>query len=146
MIVATMLLGVGVLAVFSSLGAAGKATSVADHRSTAVRVATSELEIIRSWPYDEVGISVTSLGYRARFEGRPTVSDTDMRVEAGGELTIDNTVYTITRNVTWESIRVGRSVTTQGYKLVTVVVSWDDGVGDRSVRQDTGLYSPDSDA
>ena len=68
MIVATMLLGVGVLAVFSSLSAAGKATSVADHRSTAVRVATSELETIRSWPYDDVGISVTRLGYRARFE------------------------------------------------------------------------------
>ena len=143
---ATMLLGVGVLAVLSSLGAATTATSVADGRSTAVRLATTELETLRSWPYDDVGISTSSRGYRSRFEKRRTVSDGDSRVEAKDEITVDNVVYEVRRHVTWASIKVGRSVTRQGYKVVTVIVSWEDRVGDHSVRQDTGLYSPDDNA
>lgn len=144
-IVATMLLTVGVLAVLSSMGAASKASAVAEHRSTAVRVATTEIETMRSWPYDEVGIRPTSRGRTPRFESRPTVSGNNMRAQATGSVDVAGVTYDIVRHVTWSPVSVKGSTIPDGYKLITVVVAWSDTAGRHEMRQDTGLYRPAAD-
>ncbi len=141
-IVATMLLAVGVLAVLSSMGTASKASAVADHRSTAVRVATTEIETMRSWPYDGVGIRPTSRGFTSRFESRPTVSGNSMRAKATGSIDVGGVTYDIVRHVTWSPISVKGSTISDGYKLITVIVAWGDTAGRHEMRQDTGLYRP----
>jgi len=141
-IVATMLLTVGVLAVFGSMDTASQVSAVAEHRGTAARVATSEIETMRSWPYDEVGIKPTSNGFTSRFESLPTVSGTRMRADASDPLLIDGLSYDISRHVTWSPISVGQSTIADGYKLITIIVDWVDTGGRHELRQDTGLYRP----
>lgn len=145
MIVASMLLGVGILAVLVSLNTATHTTATADHRNSAVGVATTEIETVRSWPYEAVGISPASRGFRPRFESRSTVTAGTVRVEALSDTTIGGIDYSIRRDVTWESITVNAARIDEGYKVVTVVVTWTDRVGTHTVRQDTGLYRPDDD-
>lgn len=140
MIVATMLLSVGILAVLVSMNTATTTTAVADNRSTGVRVAGSEIEAVRSRPYDEAGISSGSRGFRRSFEGRTTVTSGAARVEARGSVVVDGITYAIRRDVTWAEITVGSTRIPEGYKIVTITVTWDDRVGDHEVRQDTGLY------
>ncbi len=139
-IVATMLLAVGVLAVLGSLGAAARTGAAGDHRQDAARLASSELEAVRAVPYAEVGIALTTRGYVARFESRPTVTAAVNRVEATGTATVGETTFTIRRHVTWAPIQVGAVRSAQGYKVATVVVSWTDASGSHQLRQDTGLY------
>ncbi|MDW3221151.1 MAG: hypothetical protein R8F63_21300 [Acidimicrobiales bacterium] len=145
MIVATMLLSVGILAVLVSMNTATTTTAVADNRSTGVRVASSEIEAMRAQPYDDVGISSGSRGFRRSFEGRPTVTSGGARVEARASVVVDGITYDIRRDVTWASITVGATRIPEGYKLVTITVTWDDSVGDHTIRQDTGLYRPADD-
>lgn len=139
-IVATMLLAVGVLTVVASLGAAARSEAAGDHRQEAARLASSELEAIRAVPYAEVGIALTSRGYVSRFEGRPTVTAPVNRVEATGTQTVGGPTYTVRRHVTWAPIQVGAVRNAQGYKWVTVLVSWVDATGSHQIRQDTGRY------
>jgi len=139
-IVATMLLAVGVLAAVASLGAAARSEAAGNHRQEAARLASSELEAVRAVPYAEVGIALASPGYVPRFEGRTTVTVTVSRVEATGTQTIGGTVYAVRRHITWAPIQNGAVRNAQGYKWVTVVVSWTDATGSHQVRQDTGRY------
>lgn len=139
-IVATMLLAVGVLAVVASLGAASKATATGDHRTIAARLAAGELEAARAIPYDDLGIAVSSRGYVSRFEGRLTVTTGRNAVVALSEQLVDPTEYTIRRHVTWAPIQAGPTRIAQGYKLVTVIVTWTDATGPHQLRQDTGVY------
>ena len=139
--VATLLLSVGVLALLTSVGAAERATAAGDRRSIAVRMATGELEVIRSLPYDEIGIATGDAGHVARFEGRPTVTETHNRVEAIGRLIDGSTTFEVRRHVTWAPVDVGGSRIATGYKLATVIVTWTDPAGRHEVRQDTGLYA-----
>ena len=139
--VATLLVAVGVLAVVSSLGAADRAASVGDRRSSAVRLAASELETVRSRPYDQVGIAAGSDGYQPRFEGRSTVTGPVNAVDAIGRATVGGTSFDIRRHVTWQPIDAGGTRVAEGFKLVTILVTWTDSVGDHTVRQDTGIYA-----
>ncbi|MDH4365864.1 MAG: hypothetical protein OEY70_17445 [Acidimicrobiia bacterium] len=139
-IVATMLLAVGVLAVVASMGAAARTEAAGGHRQEAARLASSELETIRAFPYAEVGIALTSRGYLPRFESRPTVTGAVNRVDATGTRTVGGTTYAIGRHVTWAPIQVGAVRNNQGYKWATVLVSWTDATGSHQIRQDTGLY------
>ncbi len=139
-IVATTLLAIGVLVVLTSFGAADEAADAGDRRSTAARLAGSELEAVRAFAYDEVGIALTDADYVRRFERRPTVTGAVNRVEAVGFAEIDGTRYEVRRHITWSPIEVRGVTNREGYKLVTVVVRWTDTVGDHEVRQDTGLY------
>ncbi|MEL6983784.1 MAG: hypothetical protein AAFO29_15270, partial [Actinomycetota bacterium] len=84
--VATLLLAVGVLALLTSIGAAERATAAGDQRSIAVRLATGELEVLRSLRYAEIGIATGAAGYVPRFEGRSTVTEAINRVELGGAI------------------------------------------------------------
>ena len=139
--VATLLLAVGVLALLTSVGAAERATAAGDQRVVAVRLASGELEVLRSLPYDDIGIATGSSGYVPRFEGRPTVTGTVNRVDATGEVTEGSTTFSLRRHLTWRPIEVGGVRVDTGYKLATVIVSWTDAAGPHEVRQDTGLYA-----
>lgn len=139
-IVATMILSVGVLAVLTSFGSATKASSAADHRATAARIATSEIEAVRALSHDAVGIATSSPGYVSRFEGRDTVNDGPARVEGRSEVTVGTTRYEIRRYVTWAPIQVDATRIARGYKHVTVVVGWSDAMGAHEVRLDSGVH------
>lgn len=138
--VATLLLSVGVLAVVTSLGAATRAARTGDLRSIAVRVAADELEVVRAMPFDQIGISAADPAYQLRFEGRSTVSEAVNRIGATGDVVIDDMAFDIRRHVTWRPIDVGGSRINEGFKLVTIVVTWTDPAGDHEVRQDTGIH------
>ncbi len=146
MIVATMILAVGVVAVAGSLNTASKADSVADHRTDAARLMTTEIETIRSRPYAEIGIAPSSRGYRRHFENRPTVTEAVNRVEASGSEEIGSVSYEIDRDVTWSGISVGATSVPEGYKVISIRVTWSDAAGTHDLRQDTGLYRPDANA
>ena len=139
-LVATALLSVGVLVVLASIGAAERATAAGERRSAAVRLASDELESIRSLRYDDIGIAPSSDGYVPRFEGRPTVSGSVNRVEASGTTDDGATTFDVERHVTWSAIDVGGARIDDGFKLVTVVVAWSDPAGDHRIRHDTGIY------
>ena len=139
-LVAALLLAVGVGGVVATLGTSGEAAATGRHQSTAAGIATGEVEVIRSVPYDEVGIAASSPGYVPRFEGRDTVTGAVNRVEATGTTTVDVITYELERHITWRDITVGGSPIARGYKQVTIIVSWSDGTGPHQVRLDSGRY------
>ena len=143
-IVATMLLAVGVMAVVGTIGVALRATSSGERRQVATRIAEAEIEQLRSIPYDEVGISPASRLYQVSYEGRPTVTGTVNRVEPLTILEEDGLTYYVLRYVTWRPITAGGSRISQGYKSATISVIWIDGRSLRAVRLDTGLYEAGS--
>jgi Tfp pilus assembly protein PilV len=139
-IVATMLLAVGVVAVVGSLGAASGAAATGRHRSEAARIAANELEAIRAMPYDLVGIAPSNADYVARFEGRPTVTEAGNRVTPRGEVSAGGITFEIRRQVTWGGVEVGGSLFADAYKHATIVVTWADPAGDHALRLDSGFY------
>lgn len=141
--VATMVLAVGALGVLASLRATATSAAVADHRFEASRLATSELETIRSWRDEVVAVDPSADGYRVRHEGRSTVTDPAGRVDPVGAVDVDGTEFTVERHVTWAPVEGPDGRIDQGYKLVTVVVRWNDVGGDHEVRFDTGLHRND---
>ncbi len=145
MIVATMLLAIAVLAAATAMGAATKTAAVAEHRSVAARLATSEVESIRSRPYGLIGIDPATRGYKPRFEGRPTVSGRDHVLKPTGTVSVGGVDYRIERHVTWSPITVGGSTSAEGFKIITIIVAWDDTGGPHEVRQDTGIFRHDDD-
>jgi Tfp pilus assembly protein PilV len=143
-IVATMLLAVGVVAVVGSLGSAGEAAATGEHRSTAAGISVNELESIRATPYEMVGIATADAGYVSRFEGRSTVTEADNRVASRGEVTAGGITFEIRRHVTWGAVQVGGSLIPEAYKHVTVVVIWADQTGGHTLRLDTGISEASS--
>lgn len=139
-LVATMLLAVGVGAVVATLGAASVATAAGRHQSTAAGIASGELEAVRAVTYDGVGIAPASPGYVPRFEGRDTVTETGNRVVPVDEMTVDQTTFDLRRHVTWGDIDVGGTRIAEGYKRITIIVTWADGTGDHQLRLDGGIY------
>jgi Tfp pilus assembly protein PilV len=139
MLVSTMILAVGVLAVVGSLRAGTAASAVAEHRLVAARLATSELDAIRSLVITSIGIDPTSVGYTVSYEGRPTVTESTNLVAPTGTTTRAGIDYRLERYVTWESVTAASGTFSEAYKHVTVLVGWTDEVGDHELRQDTGL-------
>jgi hypothetical protein len=140
MMVATLLLSVGALAVVASIGAAARATRAGELRSVAVQLAADELEAVRAVPFDQIGISTADPDYEIRFEGRRTVTETANRIEATGQIVIDQITFDLRRQVTWGAIEVGGARIEEGFKQVTIIVTWTDPSGSHEVRQDTGIY------
>lgn len=137
LLVASLLLGVGVLGVAGLFVASARSTSVVESQADATDIATGEIELIRSLPYEEIGIAVSAPGYQPQVDGRPTVTEAGgNRVFPTGTVSRDGIDFGIERSVTWiEAGTSGRS-----YKLVVIDVTWRTASGDRSVTLQTGLY------
>ena len=140
MLVASMILAVGVAAVATLFVASARSAGAARGHDDAGDLAASEVEIIRSMPYAEVGIAVSADGYAPFVDGRPTVTEPDdNRIEPIGTASRDGVDFTIERSATWAPIGAERN----GYKIVVVTVTWSSSAGERSVTVQTGRFEGD---
>lgn len=138
MLVASFILAVGIAGVATIFIASAESVAVVQGQADATDVATGEVEIIRSMPYGEVGISVAADGYEPVVAGRRTVTEAATnRVEPLGQVIRAGVDFRIDRSVTWEPI----GGNPDGYKVVSITVRWDAPAGERSVAVQTGLFS-----
>lgn len=143
MLVASFVLGIGVVGVAALLITSARTTSLAETQSDASALARSELEIVRSFDYDDVGIATTADGFVSKFDGRPTVTESAGNlVEARGKVEVAETIFGIQRSVTWAT--VGRDE--RAYKIVVVIVEWETPAGPRTLQVQTGLHEGLTDA
>jgi hypothetical protein len=141
MLVASFLLGVGVMGVAVLFVASARSGAVADRQADATDVASGELEIIRAMAYDEVGIASDADGYVPIVDGRPTVTEPGPNLVLPlGTANRDGITYDIERSVTW----VEAGTTGTEFKTVVVSVRWDSTAGERQVTLQTGLYEGSS--
>lgn len=137
MLVASFVLGLGVMGVATLLLTSARTASVAEAQRDATTVVSGELEIIRSLDYANVGIESSAKGYLPEVDGRPTVTETGKNlVEPLGQVTLDNVVFEIERSVTWASV----GTDTRAYKIVVIDVVWAASSGQRSLTMQTGLH------
>ncbi len=145
--VATLILGVGIAGAATLLVGASKTAAVSANRSAATEIGIEEIERIRSWPYDVVGIARTAPAYVPTFERQPTVTEPgENRLEPRGTVLREGVEYLVTRHVTWLPIEVDRVLLPEGYKRLIVGIGWSDSAGDHTVWQETGLFEAADDA
>ncbi len=138
-LVAMMLLTVGALALYQSMGASTKLAENSDRRSTATNLTASELEQIRSFPYDAVAMKMAT-GGATYFEGAMQVTDaSDGRVVPSSAVDMNGITYDVSRFVTWRSARANGTDVDQAFKQVTVIVQWDDSSGSHDVRSSSAV-------
>lgn len=137
MLVASFILGLGVVGVASLMVASSRLGAVASADRDAAAVASAELEIVRSLAYETIGIATTAEGYVASVDDRPTVTESgDNVVEPVGVMTLGDTDFELARSVVWASV----GSDDRAYKIVTIDVSWMTSSGVRSVTVRTGLH------
>jgi prepilin-type N-terminal cleavage/methylation domain-containing protein len=124
-----------------------RSAAISSTRSRAVAVATRETESIRSVPYDSIGFYADQAGYVATFGGATTVKLADLtpvgvtpKVSPAGTVLVGPNSFTVARYLTYASASDGSTTFTQAYKRTTVIVTWTDGGGPHSVRQDSIVY------
>ena len=137
MLVATFILGLGVMGVASLFVTGARSLEVSERQADATDVATSELEIIRALNYENLGIASSSDGYVPTFDGRETVTvDEKNLVEAISSITRAGTDFKVERSVTWAVVGSNK----RAYKIIVVTVRWGTPAGERSVSTQTGRY------
>lgn len=137
MLIASFVLGLGVMGVATLLVAGARTASIAEAQRDATAVTSGELEILRSLDYDTVGIDPSAKGYAPEVDGLPTVTEIGKNlVDPLGEVTVDGVVFNIERSVTWA--KLGSDA--RAYKIVVVEVIWDTQSGQRSLTMQTGLH------
>lgn len=116
-------------------------------RSKAAALATRETEALKAIPYDNLGFYSSQAGYLATFEGRTTVTlggvipvDANAQTEPRATTTVGPTSFSIVRNVVWADTAGPATTYAQAYKRTTVQVTWTDGMGPHTVRQDSIVY------
>lgn len=143
MLVASFVLGLGVMGVAVLLISSARTASLAETQSDASALARSELEIIRSFDYSEVGIATGASGYVPTFDGLPTVTESAGNlVEALDKVAIDETTFGIQRSVTWATVGSDQ----KAYKIVVVIIEWSTPSGPRTLQVQTGLHQGLTDA
>lgn len=137
LLMASLIVGLGVMGVSGLFVASARSTAVAEHQADATDIATGELEIIRSLPYEDIGIATSAPGYVPTVDGRPTVTETGANLVAPvGVVSRRGVDFQIERSVTW----ITAGVSDRSYKLVVVTVDWETEDGQRSIRLQTGVY------
>ena len=135
-LIAGMILGLGLLVVTRVMIGSTRASSAADHRTVAARIATSEVGELRSLADDHLGIDLADPDAVASFEGLTTVSGTIAPLDPVTVETVDGTAYDIRRHVLWAPV----GSDPQAYKRLVVIVSWTDGANRFDHRVDSGTY------
>lgn len=144
-IVALLLLGLGTLGASATFVTSTKATTHAKYRSQAMDLAVSETERIRTLPYDSVGIVAGSPGFVSTYRGRTTAPSAGSSPETGGvhpsaDVAMEDRTFTVTRHITWNPILVNGAAIPEGYKIINIVVAWNDSAGAHSIEHQSGLY------
>lgn len=124
-----------------------RTATASTQRSKASALATRETEALKAIPYDTLGFYSVQSGYLASFEGRTTVTlggaipaDANVQTEPRGTATVGPTVFSVVRNVVWADTAGPSGSYAQAYKRTTVQITWTDGVGPHTVRQDSIVY------
>ncbi len=139
MLAALFLLSVGIAGAASVLAVASRSTVAADTRETADRLIESELERLGALPDTALGIASTASGYQPSFDGRQTVTEPSGNLVLPTETVVSNDQqFDLTRHVTWADATTGSTTVTQAYKVITVVVQWQDAAGDHEIIAETG--------
>lgn len=139
MLVALLLLTVGALSLYQSMGASTELVEHSDRRITATRLAASEIEQIRSTAYPTVAMALAAAN-PTFFDGAEQVTDA-----ANGAVTPSSTVerngltYRVERYVTWRNSEVAGVTRDRSFKQITVVVSWNDERGAHDVRSTSAV-------
>ncbi len=134
-----MLLTIGTLALYRSLGSSNVLAEQASRQSTATNLAASDLERVRSVPYADLAIKIATAG-PTYFEGDELVTDaTNGRLLPMSSVIEGGVTYEVARHVTWRSAVVNGSTVAQAFKQVTVVVAWTDERGTHDVRSATAI-------
>lgn len=137
LLVASLILGLGVMAVSALFVASDRSGAAAQIQIDATDLASAEIEIIRSLPYDQVGIATGAPGYEPEVDGRPTVTEAGTNSVVGKEeVKRGDNVFVVQRSVTWMKTEVSGSA----YKLVVIRVWWETSSGSRNVELQTGVY------
>jgi len=143
MLMATFILGVGVVGAATLFVASAETVSVSRTQADANDIATSEIEVIRSWPYETVGIDLAADGYVPTVDGRQTVTGpSENRVVPIDVVDRDGVDFEVDRSITWAVV----GADPQAYKIVTVTVIWQAPGGERSVTVQTGRFAGAGDA
>ncbi len=131
-LVATTLLAIGIVGASSLLAASSRTIATADHRAQATRLAVSEMEAIRAYPYSRIIVD----------GGQPVTAQADATspLIPKEALTIDGTEYVVVREIAWGSIGSGPTANEQAYKVLTVSIYWKDASGNHEIRHESGLY------
>ena len=143
-----LVVSVAILAVAGVITAGSMASSTrvkvaADNRTQAVALATREVEGLRALPWSQVGFLASASGFRGSFEGFTTVTVAGTAGSAPtGRDTEASATFSILRDVVWVPVTANGAVVDQGYKRMTVQVSWTDASRTHLVRLDTAVFLP----
>ena len=152
MMVALSLMALTMVSISGVFFSGLKAASAINTRTAAVALATRETEAVRAVPYDSIGFfdsQGTPPGPFPLFETLPAVSlgaTGIARLVPTGTATIGPVTYSIRRHLLWVSANGPSTVAHPGtsyaeaYKKTVVIVTWTDGSGAHTLRQDSIVY------
>jgi prepilin-type N-terminal cleavage/methylation domain-containing protein len=139
MLVALMLLSIGALGIYQLFGTSAKVTAASSARVTAQQIATSEVDAIRSLPWEQLAMSSAPV-VDSRFDPNPAVGPTaEGKVAPKATITRNGVDYGLLRRVSYLTVTGTTFVNTQAVKLVTVLVTWSDGAGQHDVRSSSAV-------
>ena len=137
--VATSLVLGPLFATVAAMDSGVQAATAADRRVQATALATSDIETLRSMPYERIGLAAGTAGFVPRFEGADTVEVDAPAFEPTTEVGANGTTFRIVRHVTWATVSpTGGTDIIGGYKHLVVDVSWP-GPRGGSVRVDSAV-------
>jgi type II secretory pathway pseudopilin PulG len=138
--VALALVAIGIFATVATLSRVDQTRAVSNRQVEAGDLARSELATMKATPYEQLGFVSGASGFQPSFEGRPTVvvASSPLR-PSGPDVAGHDVTFSVVRNVTWEPVSTNNDP--QGYKHLTVTVSWTDSLGTHTVRVDAARYT-----
>ncbi len=145
-LVATMLMGVGIVGAASVFTLSSQASSAAEHRTQASHLIVSEMEAIRAIPYERAGLDPNDKGFEPSFRGHESVIWTKdpasniNPVSPYNTRMIDGTEYTIVRRITWADTGTDVYLVKKSYKVVNIEIKWADSSGTHIIQQESGLF------
>jgi Tfp pilus assembly protein PilV len=153
--VAFMILAVGVMGMVPVYLVSLKTAALGAGRARALALATRDVEAFRSVPYCEVGFGSSQTGYTSSWTdpadsasySTVTITNPNANIKgpSGPDETVAGQTYSFSRYLVWATgtSPTGASTTTtfsQAYKRAVVVVTWTDGGGSHTARQDSDIY------
>lgn len=134
-----LLLTIGALALYQTMGTSTGLVEHSDRRLTATRLAGSEIEQIRSSSYSTVAMAMAA-ATPTYFEGAEQVTDAvDGTVAPSSTVERNGLTFRVERYVTWRESEVSGVTRDRSFKQITVVVSWTDERGAHDVRSTTAI-------
>ena len=152
MMIALSLMAMTMVAISGVFFSGLKAASAINTRTSAVALATRETEAIRAVPYESIGFyesQGTPPGPFPLFETLPTVTfgaTGTNQLAPTGTATVGPVTYSIERHLLWvgaNGLATAAHPATyydEAYKKTVVIVSWTDGSGPHTLRQDSIIY------